>query len=763
MRPYLAIIADSFREALASRVLWILLILITLFLVALIPLSFRSEQTAEFRSGDLLTPRELVQNIHRDFEQNPASPGFRIWSEFNDDTRKTLTEFQEETDDNRSRFFADQRKLLEALNGLLPSRKLYDAKAWTETPVGKEAQDLLAQGIEQLPEAELARLNRLLVEAAYTKYFRPQPPRQIIITYLGFNFSPPIRMSEKRVKQYIEQLVLPAVIGLLVGFLGVLAAILVTAPIIPQMFDPGSLSLLLSKPISRSLLFLAKFFGGCAFILINMTYLVVGLWAIVGLRFEIWSKGLLLCIPIFLFLFAIYYSISAIAGVIWRNAVVCVVMTVLFWLACTVVGSTKGIFEQLVVESKRFIRLVPADDSLIALDENGATHRWNEEEQDWAPVFLTGGGGGPFQRVMGPVFDTQKHVLLAATAGNGNLFTGNHRLLVGKQSDGWMQADGPSVPDDTFELLPDPQGRLLAVTNSGVHQLVGDLETKTKKTKVLWVEIPQTLAKPFRPSGPTPPLRVVSPATAAADARTGNVVIYSHGELTWLSRQGDDYGNARSAKLDVDEDLAATLAYADSTILVALADGRVLNVSASTLTLRDTYQPEPDSQPRFVCASSDGKRFAILFHNGRLYTLDVLQSEQATLELANVRGQSDISAATFTADNKLLVADRVNRVTTYETGTWNRLAEHAPALTPLELAYYYAVVPIYTVFPKPGELGNTVQYLLRDEKTIDVGLPGSSLETKRVKLNPWAPVRSSLIFMLIVLGLACIYVERQDF
>ncbi len=29
MKPYLAIIADSFREALASRVLWILLILIT--------------------------------------------------------------------------------------------------------------------------------------------------------------------------------------------------------------------------------------------------------------------------------------------------------------------------------------------------------------------------------------------------------------------------------------------------------------------------------------------------------------------------------------------------------------------------------------------------------------------------------------------------------------------------------------------------------------------------------------------------------------
>ncbi len=207
---------------------------------------------------------------------------------------------------------------------------------------GAKRRELLERGIDTLSEDDLARLNRLLIETPYEEYFRPQPPKQIFITYFGFKISPPIRASEKLVKQIIEQIVLPAVIGVLVGFIGVLAAILVTAPIIPQMFDPGSLSLLLSKPVSRSLMFLAKFVGGCAFILINVTYLIVGLWGIVGLRLGIWSQGLLLCIPIFLFLFAIYYSVSAFSGVIWRNAVVCVVMTVLFWLACTVVGIDQG-------------------------------------------------------------------------------------------------------------------------------------------------------------------------------------------------------------------------------------------------------------------------------------------------------------------------------------------------------------------------------------------------------------------------------------
>ncbi len=762
MRPYLAIIADSFREALASRVLWILLILITVLLAALFPLAYRSEQTAEFRGGDLVSPRELVQQIRRDFDQVSTSPGHRIWSAFSQEAQKELTTFAEEQDEDRVQSFVGQSKLIEALNTILPSRTLYDAPTWADKTLPKEAQELVSQGVDALPESDLARLNRLLIESVYADHFRPQPPKQIVITYFGATVSPPIRLSEKRVKQLIEQLVLPALIGILVGFVGVLAAILVTAPIIPHMFDPGALSLLLSKPISRSLLFLSKFIGGCAFILMNVTYLVVGLWAIAGSRFGIWSRGLLLCIPIFLFLFAIYYSVSAIAGVVWRNAVVCVVMTVLFWFACTIVGSTKGGFEQYVVESKRLIRLVPVDDALVAMDENGATHRWNAELAVWEPIFLTG-GGGPFQRVLGPLYDPQKRVLLAASTGNGGLFGRGQRLLVGKQASDWTQSDGPAVPDDTFELLSDPQGRLLAVTNTGVHQLVGELETKTKKVKVFFVPIPQNLTKPFRAAGPIPPLRVLAPANAAVASPSGDVVIYSHGELTCLKRRGEDYGEARTLKLDVDEDLAAVLGYANATILVALADGRVLNVDSQTLTVRDTYQPETGSQPRFISASSDGRWLAVLFHNGRLYVLDAQSPAQSTLELADVRGQGDISAAMFTTDEKLLVADRVNRVTTYQAGSWERGDEYAPELTPLELAYYYAIVPIYTVFPKPGELGNTIQYLLRDEETIELGLPGSSLEMKRAKLNPWAPVRSSLIFMLVVLGLACVYIERQDF
>src|SRR5678815_4045367 len=128
---------------------------------------------------------------------------------------------------------------------------------------------------------------------------------------------------------------------------------------------------LLSKPISRSLLFLTKFAGGCAFILLNAAYFIVGLWLILGLRFDLWSGRLLLSIPIFLFLFAIYYAVSSLAGVLWRNAVVSIVVTILFWAACFAVGTTKTVLEETWLNSSRHMKLISAGDSLFGVTEQG--------------------------------------------------------------------------------------------------------------------------------------------------------------------------------------------------------------------------------------------------------------------------------------------------------------------------------------------------------------------------------------------------------
>ena len=172
----------------------------------------------------------------------------------------------------------------------------------------------------------------------------------------------------------------------LAGILGVFIAILVTAPMVPQTFEPGAIDLLLSKPVSRSLLFLTKFFGASTFILLNSIYLIGGMWLIAGLRFDIWSGRLLLCIPVFLFLFVIYYSVSALTGVIWRNAIVSVCCTILFWGLCFAVGMAKSLAENTFLDPTRLAAVMPAGDKLLAVNKSGQTFEWSTVRKAWEEI-----------------------------------------------------------------------------------------------------------------------------------------------------------------------------------------------------------------------------------------------------------------------------------------------------------------------------------------------------------------------------------------
>ena len=192
--------------------------------------------------------------------------------------------------------------------------------------------------------------------------------------------------------------------------IGVFVAILVTASIIPNMFDAGSVNLLFSKPISRPLMYLAKFFGGCAFVLINATYLIIGLWLVVGWRFGVWHERFLYAIPVLMFLFAVYYSVSAFAGLIWRNTIMCVVASILFWLLCFTVGQVHDIMELLMNQPRRVVKITAAGDAILTVSESGSVQCWTPDLQSWRDVFGSDQSGGPpafarQNRLLGPIYE----------------------------------------------------------------------------------------------------------------------------------------------------------------------------------------------------------------------------------------------------------------------------------------------------------------------------------------------------------------------
>jgi hypothetical protein len=243
------------------------------------------------------------------------------------------------------------------------------------------------------------------------------------------------------------------------------------------------------------------------------------------------------------------------------------------------------------------------------------------------------------------------------------------------------------------------------------------------------------------------------------NAATGEIAFRSQSTVSVLARNSDGT-YARKQAVEVAGDAASILAFGGSTLLVGLSDGRVLILDAATLKVKQEFSPAGETAPRFAVAAPDGRWFAVLFHNNKLWLFDARAGKPAGI---SVSGQGDISAAAFSGADRLLVTDRVNRVTSYHLDPFQSEDRRAPALTLLERVYHYAIVPIYTVFPKPGELNNVVSYLLTEQETVAATTNRDDLSQRRVKVDIYGPVWSSLAFLVVVLTFTCLYVRRTDF
>src|SRR5688572_16291428 len=126
MRPYLAVIKDSFREAIHSRVLWILLVVITLFLLLIAPAGYRVTLTTTFNWSDVQDARQLVLRLTDAAGKVTASRGKRIWELIDQPAREELEKFSRARETSDQEYMLGKQKLVSSLNELLQRRDLYD-------------------------------------------------------------------------------------------------------------------------------------------------------------------------------------------------------------------------------------------------------------------------------------------------------------------------------------------------------------------------------------------------------------------------------------------------------------------------------------------------------------------------------------------------------------------------------------------------------------------------------------------------------------
>jgi ABC-type transport system involved in multi-copper enzyme maturation permease subunit len=115
---------------------------------------------------------------------------------------------------------------------------------------------------------------------------------------------------------------------------GLVLALIWTAGFLPSFLAPRAASVLLAKPVPRGGLLAGKFAGVVLFVAFQTTAFVVLTWLALAVRTGVWDAQYLLCIPLLVGHFAVYYSFSVMLAVATRSTPACIFGTIVFWLIC---------------------------------------------------------------------------------------------------------------------------------------------------------------------------------------------------------------------------------------------------------------------------------------------------------------------------------------------------------------------------------------------------------------------------------------------
>lgn len=775
MRPYIAIIKDSFHEALSSRVLWVLLLLISLLLAALVPFHWQTTIAAELIEMDIRNIRNLTVLLQSGADEDSNALTRHVWKSLQDKTRQAMTE--QSVADRPGGDFRMRRILKDDFNRIIAREDFFDEALWNEAPLSDRAKVLRQQ--DNLTEDERKQFNRLALEAALPGQLRPCPDEAVLFRYAKWDldFIPPLRRSfaEEQMDTFVM-----AFMAIFVGFFGIFAGVLVTAPIIPDMLNSGSLYVLLSKPVSRPLTFLAKFTGGCSFVLINAAYLILGLWLILGARFGIWKPSMLWSIPIFLFSFAIFYCISALSGLVWRSAVMAIVATIIFWFACKAVAITKESLEQLIVVPDRVASVVAGDGEVFVNRRNGEFGIFNQSTNMFDAVLSLPDspqnngpesmlfGGSPMSAVL---YDENTSQLIAL-----DRKWARANLIVGKKDAGFRRESSIAAPQNAHGLYP-TNGQLLTVADGGVYDLrelisnqgqtsdAAEMEDEPNGINIFGWRIPGP-KKQQEPVANDPLVSVdIGPlpgdARVAFDASTSVFWLHGGRKLRKLERTSDQLF-AETATQQMEELVEVTHLAAGGGVVVLghRVDERVKIrvLDGETLQLKSDFETDNENELRQLAVAPNGRWIACLFENDQLEVMGL----DPMLTMDRFPSQGSIVTVQFNG-NSLWLVDGNDKVNSVSLDDMSHQTVANPKLPMIRTLYRYIVRPLYLIFPKPAELQNTMQYAITGKDTVKVQGPGMGQGGRTIKLNPWEPLISNSIFIAVMLMLGCIYVYRQDF
>ena len=152
------------------------------------------------------------------------------------------------------------------------------------------------------------------------------------VSFLGRTFENPVfNTVTTSPETFYKQLFVTLGVEWWLGLISTLLALVTTCGIVPDLVAPGSIDLLLAKPISRARLFLTKYATGLLFAALQVFVFSAASFVVIGIRGGAWELSLFTAVPIVTIFYSVLFSICALVGVITRSSVASLILTLLAW------------------------------------------------------------------------------------------------------------------------------------------------------------------------------------------------------------------------------------------------------------------------------------------------------------------------------------------------------------------------------------------------------------------------------------------------
>ena len=152
---------------------------------------------------------------------------------------------------------------------------------------------------------------------------------------------PILRKGTREAEVFYLLIFTDVIVRFWLGWFSLVLALISTSSIFPQFLQTGSIEIALSKPVSRTRLFLLKYLGGLLFVALQTALFCLVAFIAMGLRVNEWNLTIFWAVPVITFSFSLIYCVGVIIGVTTRSTVFALLGALMFWLLTLVAQWTE--------------------------------------------------------------------------------------------------------------------------------------------------------------------------------------------------------------------------------------------------------------------------------------------------------------------------------------------------------------------------------------------------------------------------------------